>query len=87
MSGVYWGVTAMDLMRKIDMMNKEEIIEFVKSCQHEDGGLGASLNHDSSLLYTLSAIQVNGGGGGGVRGTLTPPANVCITHTFAVHIG
>ena len=60
MSGVYWGVTAMDLMRKIDMMNKEEIIEFVKSCQHEDGGFGASLNHDSSLLYTLSAIQVIG---------------------------
>ena len=64
MSGVYWGVTAMDLMRKIDMMNKEEIIEFVKSCQHEDGGFGASLNHDSCLLYTLSAIQVNDGGGG-----------------------
>jgi geranylgeranyl transferase type-2 subunit beta len=59
MSGVYWGLTAMDLMGKIDMMNKEEIIEFVKSCQHEDGGFGASVDHDSSLLYTLSAIQVN----------------------------
>ena len=59
MSGVYWGLTAMDLMGKIDKMNKEEIIEFVKSCQHEDGGFGASVNHDSSLLYTLSAIQVN----------------------------
>jgi geranylgeranyl transferase type-2 subunit beta len=59
MSGVYWGVTVMDLMKKIDMMNKEEIIEFVKSCQHEDGGFGASVDHDSSLLYTLSAVQVN----------------------------
>ena len=59
MSGVYWGLTVMDLMGKIDMMNKEEIVEFVKSCQHEDGGFGASVNHDSSLLYTLSAIQVN----------------------------
>ena len=59
MSGVYWGLTVMDLMKKIDMMNKEEIVEFVKSCQHEDGGFGASVDHDSSLLYTLSAIQVS----------------------------
>lgn len=58
MSGIYWGVTAMDLMGKMDLMNKEEINDFVKSCQHEDGGFGASVNHDSNLLYTLSAIQV-----------------------------
>lgn len=59
MSGVYWGLTTMDLIGKIGMMKKEEIIDFVKSCQHQDGGFGASVNHDSSLLYTLSAIQVN----------------------------
>ncbi|XP_028394634.1 geranylgeranyl transferase type-2 subunit beta-like isoform X1 [Dendronephthya gigantea] len=58
MSGVYWGLTTMDLIGKIEMMKKEEIIEFVKSCQHQDGGFGASVNHDSSLLYTLSAIQI-----------------------------
>ncbi|XP_046844086.1 geranylgeranyl transferase type-2 subunit beta-like [Xenia sp. Carnegie-2017] len=58
MSGIYWGVTAMDLMGKMDLMSKEEIIDFVKSCQHEDGGFGASENHDSNLLYTLSAIQI-----------------------------
>ena len=58
MSGVYWGLTAMDLMGKVHLMNKEEIIEFVKSCQHESGGFGASVHHDASLLYTLSAIQV-----------------------------
>lgn len=58
MSGVYWGLTAMFLMNKQDMMGKEEIIEFVKSCQHDNGGFSASYNHDPHLLYTLSAIQV-----------------------------
>ena len=58
MSGVYWGLTAMFLMNKQDMMEKDEILQFVQSCQHDNGGFGASQNHDSHLLYTLSAIQV-----------------------------
>ena len=45
-------------MNKQDMMEKDEIIEFVKSCQHDNGGFSASHNHDPHLLYTLSAIQV-----------------------------
>lgn len=58
MSGVYWGLTSMFLMNKQDMMEKDEIIEFVKSCHHDNGGFGASQYHDPHLLYTLSAIQV-----------------------------
>ena len=58
MSGVYWGVTSMFLMNKQEMMEKDEIIEFVKSCQHENGGFSASHSHDPHLLYTLSAVQV-----------------------------
>ena len=58
MSGVYWGLTTMFLINKENMMDKEEIIMFVKSCQHENGGFSASNNHDPHLLYTLSAIQV-----------------------------
>ena len=58
MSGVYWGLTAMALMSKLDKMEKEEVIEFVKSCQHESGGFSATVEHDPHLLYTLSAIQV-----------------------------
>jgi len=30
MSGIYWGLTAMDLMSQLDRMNREEVIEFVK---------------------------------------------------------
>ena len=49
----------MFLMNKQDMMEKDEIIEFVKSCHHDNGGFGASEYHDPHLLYTLSAIQVS----------------------------
>ena len=61
-SGIYWGLTAMDLMGQLHRMNKNEVIEFVSSCQHSSGGFGAALNHDPHLLYTLSAIQVRNGG-------------------------
>lgn len=59
MSGIYWGLTAMDLMGQLHRMNKEEILEFIKSCQHECGGISPSIGHDPHLLYTLSAVQVN----------------------------
>ncbi len=59
MSGMYWGLTVMDLMYSLDKMNKTEVLEFVKRCQHECGGISASINHDPHMLYTLSAIQVS----------------------------
>ncbi|XP_035188961.1 geranylgeranyl transferase type-2 subunit beta isoform X3 [Oxyura jamaicensis] len=58
MSGVYWGLTAMDLMGQLHRMNKEEILHFIKSCQHDCGGISASIGHDPHLLYTLSAVQI-----------------------------
>lgn len=75
MSGVYWGLTAMFLMNKQDMMEKDEVLEFVQSCQHDNGGFGASQNHDSHLLYTLSAIQVC---------TVQPKHNACARSSFCV---
>ena len=58
MGGIYWCLTTMALLDKLEMMNEEEIITFVKSCQHDSGGFGASINHDPHLLHTLSAVQV-----------------------------
>ncbi|XP_077986268.1 geranylgeranyl transferase type-2 subunit beta-like [Glandiceps talaboti] len=58
MSGMYWGLTAVDLMGKLDQMDKEKVIEFIQHCQHECGGVGASKGHDPHLLYTLSAVQI-----------------------------
>ncbi|KAK2152379.1 hypothetical protein LSH36_330g05008 [Paralvinella palmiformis] len=57
MSGIYWGLTAMDLMHALDKMQRDEVLDFVKKCQHECGGISASIGHDPHLLYTLSAIQ------------------------------
>uniref|UniRef100_A0A8B9HDP3 Geranylgeranyl transferase type II subunit beta n=1 Tax=Astyanax mexicanus TaxID=7994 RepID=A0A8B9HDP3_ASTMX len=58
MSGIYWGLTVMDLMGQLHRMNREEIVDFIKSCQHDCGGISASIGHDPHLLYTLSAVQI-----------------------------
>ena len=58
MSGIYWGLTAIDLLDKTDLMQKSEIVDFVKSCQHSCGGFSPSHDHDPHILYTLSAVQV-----------------------------
>ena len=60
MSGMYWGLTVMDLMHALDKMNKDEVLQFIKECQHPNGGISASIGHDPHLLYTLSAVQVSG---------------------------
>jgi len=58
MSGIYWGITAMSMMKRLDLMNREAIIEFVESCVHPCGGYSASVHHDPHILYTLSAVQI-----------------------------
>ena len=56
--GIYWGLTVMDLLGQLHCMNREEIPTFIKSCQHERGGISANIGHDPHLLYTLSAVQI-----------------------------
>jgi len=62
-NGIYWGITALDLLQNVDQMDRDGIIDFVLSCQHVDdetrsGGFGGNVRHDAHLLYTLSAIQI-----------------------------
>ncbi|XP_075241979.1 geranylgeranyl transferase type-2 subunit beta-like [Convolutriloba macropyga] len=58
-SGVYWCVTAMDIMGQLDAMKKDEIIKFVMECYDESsGGFRPCTGHDPNLLYTLSAVQI-----------------------------
>jgi geranylgeranyl transferase type-2 subunit beta len=58
MSGMYWGLTALDVVGKLsDLGSREEILSFIKSCQTESGGISASPGHDAHILYTLTAIQ------------------------------
>uniref|UniRef100_A0A2M4BTM4 Geranylgeranyl transferase type-2 subunit beta n=1 Tax=Anopheles marajoara TaxID=58244 RepID=A0A2M4BTM4_9DIPT len=59
MSGIYWGVTGLDLMDKLDRLEKQSIIEFIKKCQCPvTGGIAACEGHDPHILYTLSAVQI-----------------------------
>ena len=58
MNGLYWGLTALHLMGKPEALPREETIQFVLSCQHQNGGFGAAPRHDAHLLSTVSAIQI-----------------------------
>lgn len=58
MSGIYWACMAMDLLQGLEEMKKSGIIEFVLSCQCENGGFSGNIGHDPHLLYTTSAIQI-----------------------------
>jgi len=58
MSGIYWGLTSLELLGEFTNLKKEFIVEFIKECQSKDGGIAASKGHDSHILYTLSAVQI-----------------------------
>ncbi|RDL40062.1 Uncharacterized protein BP5553_00041 [Venustampulla echinocandica] len=58
LSGLYWGLTALHLLGRPDALSRDETIEFILSCQNENGGFGAAPGHDAHLLSTLSAVQV-----------------------------
>ncbi|VDN10828.1 unnamed protein product [Dibothriocephalus latus] len=58
LSAMYWCLTALDLMDKLDVIDKETVVQFVQSCQNPDGGLAPAPGHDSHILPTLSGIQI-----------------------------
>lgn len=59
MSGMYWGLTALDLVNKLDSLPQNEVISLIKQCQDaQTGGISAYIDHDPHLLHTLSAIQI-----------------------------
>ena len=58
MSGVYWGLSALYLVDALGDMDRDMIVDFVMSCQHEGGGFGGNVGHDPHMLYTLSAVQI-----------------------------
>lgn len=58
LNGVYWGLTSLHLLRHPDGLPREETINFVLSCQHDNGGFGAAPGHDAHMLSTVSAVQI-----------------------------
>ncbi|KAI1098700.1 geranylgerany transferase type II beta subunit [Jackrogersella minutella] len=58
LNGLYWGLTALHLLRHPDALPRDQAVDFVLSCQHENGGFGAAPGHDAHMLYTVSAVQI-----------------------------
>lgn len=58
MNGLYWGLTALHILRHPDALPRDETIDFVLSCQHDNGGFGAAPGHDAHMLSTVSAVQI-----------------------------
>ncbi|KAF2395520.1 terpenoid cyclases/Protein prenyltransferase [Trichodelitschia bisporula] len=58
LNGLYWGLTALHLLGKPDALPRTEVLEFVLSCLHELGGMGAAPGHDAHMLYTVSEVQI-----------------------------
>ncbi|CCM00556.1 uncharacterized protein FIBRA_02590 [Fibroporia radiculosa] len=59
MNAIYWGLTALCIMKHKEALAREEMVEFVMSCwDDEAGAFGAHPDHDAHLLSTLSAIQI-----------------------------
>lgn len=58
LNGLYWGLTALHLLRHPDALPRAGILDFVFSCLHESGGFGAAPGHDAHMLYTVSGVQI-----------------------------
>lgn len=59
LSGMYWGLTALELMHAQPTQSKDDIVAYIQQCQdQESGGIGACIGHDPHILHTLSAVQV-----------------------------
>ncbi|ORX40263.1 terpenoid cyclases/protein prenyltransferase alpha-alpha toroid [Kockovaella imperatae] len=59
LNGVYWGLTALEIMGQADALDRDEMIEYVLSCwDDEAGAFGAHTEHDAHIHATLSAIQI-----------------------------
>ena len=57
-NGIYWGLTALHLLGHPDALPRDDTIEFVLSCQRENGGFAAAPGHDAHLLCTVYAVQI-----------------------------
>ncbi len=58
LNGLYWGLTALHLLGHPEALPRDEVVDFVLSCQHDNGGFGAAPGHDAHMLSTVSAVQI-----------------------------
>ena len=51
-------MTALHLLGHPEALPRDKTIEFILSCQQDNGGFAAAPGHDAHILYTVSAVQV-----------------------------
>ncbi|CAJ1370431.1 unnamed protein product [Effrenium voratum] len=60
MGGVYWGVSAMALLRRLDDQRRTDLIEWILRCRDPKtpGGFGPNVGHDADITATHYALLV-----------------------------
>jgi len=59
LNAVYWGLTAVTIMKHPDALDRTDLIDFVMKCwDQKTGAFGAHPRHDAHILPTLSGIQI-----------------------------
>jgi len=59
LNAVYWGLTALCVMKHKDALEREQLLDFAMSCWDDKAGaFGAHPRHDGHILPTLSGIQI-----------------------------
>lgn len=57
-AALYWGLSALNLLGKLDLHDVEQTEKFLISCQHQNGGFGGSIGHDPHITSTHYAILI-----------------------------
>lgn len=60
LSGIYWCLGSYKLLGETMEQRRDELIQFVKSCQHKCGGFGGNVGHDPHITTSLYALLVMG---------------------------
>ncbi|EER09865.1 Geranylgeranyl transferase type-2 subunit beta, putative [Perkinsus marinus ATCC 50983] len=61
MGGAYWGITALDVLGKLDAQSytrRDDVLNFIDSCRGQDGGYGFFPGMDSHINSTHYALLV-----------------------------
>lgn len=61
MSGIYWAITSLFIMKKdpMDVLDVAQILSFVLDCYDDSvGGFSPNASNDVHILSTLSALQI-----------------------------
>lgn len=57
MNGAYWGLTSLDLLQNIAVIEQEEVISWLMSCWDEESGSLLVYFFNCNLFGKLYAIQ------------------------------